>query len=71
MRHVEEDNSGMEWSEIAFETCEVAGKSFDMMELDMQWTLIAFESGEIYVEHNSCGDMDGKVRDLFYEMEWE
>jgi hypothetical protein len=57
--------------EIAFDTCEVAGKLFDMTELDMEWTMIEFETCEIYVERNNCGDMDGKVCCVFYEMEWE
>jgi hypothetical protein len=61
----------MERSEIVFETCEVAGKSFDMTELDGKWTTINMETGEMYVGHNNRGDMDGKVCDVFYEMEWE
>jgi hypothetical protein len=79
--HVAEENSGMEWNDTVFETCEVymghnnceevARKVFDMTELEMEWTTIELETGEMYVGHNNCGDMGGKVYDVIYEMQWE
>ena len=54
--HVAEENSGMEWRDIVFETCEVymghtncevAGKVFDMTELDMEWPNIELETREM------------------------
>jgi len=61
--HVAEENSGMEWSDIVFETCEmyvghyncgeVAGKVFDLTELEMEWTTIELETGEMYVGHTT------------------
>jgi len=36
----------------------------------MEWTTIELETSEMYVGHNECGDMDGTVCDVIYEMEW-
>ena len=73
-KHVAEENSAMEWSDILFETGETYVGQTNCEEvagLEMKWTNTEVETDGIYMGHNNWEDMAGKLLDMIgLEMEW-